>query len=141
MAAVFPRRSLGSRGFFVLHPSSAPTGGSSVGALEFTGTRSTKTSLFALFSLRDSGHETELFSRYGFALHRFRSETERREPRSFRRCRSGLRRRRQSGRYRHRPCESKAGSTRTRHEPYSSRGKGLSSFNNLSRRPVTPKRA
>src|ERR1700726_4529148 len=113
MVAVFPRRSLGSRGFFVLHPSSAPTGGSSAGALEFTGTRSTKTSLFALFSLRDSGHETELFSRHRFALHRSRTETERRKPRSFgRRC-FGLRRRRQSGRHRYRSRELEARFART----------------------------
>jgi len=51
--AASPHRWRGSRDCFVLRQSSARIGGSSAGALEFIGTTSTKTSPFALFSLRE----------------------------------------------------------------------------------------
>ena len=90
--------------------------------------------------------KSELFSRHRFALHRSRAETERREPGSFRRRCLGLRRRRQSGRNRHRSRQPKAGSARTRHKPHSAGSASQGMNSPLSRRstakadqPSTPR--
>src|SRR5258708_34486486 len=77
------------------------------------------------FWIAGFGHETELFSRYRFALHRPLSETERGESGGFgRRC-FRLRRRRQFSWNRHRSREPKTGFTRTRHKPHSAESESL----------------
>src|SRR5258708_5295709 len=77
------------------------------------------------FWIAGFGHETELFSRYRFALHRPLSETERGEPGGFgRRC-FRLRRRRQFSWNRHRSRQSQARFARTGHKPHSAESESL----------------